>query len=266
MLAIGSAAARTISGSIESTVWMTAASLNWRYASARSASAFASASPFVKTMPASALPSSVVCFGVRLGVDQDDPGLRLALRDRDRGLGLAGELDPLGVGLGRGDPGALLALGAADLRLGLGLGRADRGGEQLLLLAGGLELGQLGLLADDLLRRLGLGERPGLGGARLGRRDLRLGLGPPERHVALGVDLDLLRLGLADGGLLVGGRLRHPGVPLAAGGLLLADQVHVAGLVADRLDRERVDLEARTSRGRPWRRPGRPAGTSGGRG
>ena len=30
MLAIGSAAARTISGSIESTVWMTAASLNWR--------------------------------------------------------------------------------------------------------------------------------------------------------------------------------------------------------------------------------------------
>ena len=38
--------------------------------------------------------------------------------------------------------------------------------------------------------------------------------------------------------------LRHPGVALAAGGLLLADQVHVAGLVADRLDRERVDLEA----------------------
>ena len=30
MLAIGSAAARTISGSIESTVWITAASLNWR--------------------------------------------------------------------------------------------------------------------------------------------------------------------------------------------------------------------------------------------
>ena len=39
---------------------MIAASLNWRYASARRASAFASASPFVKTMPASALPSSFV--------------------------------------------------------------------------------------------------------------------------------------------------------------------------------------------------------------
>ena len=60
MVAIGSAAARTISGSIERTVWMIAASLNWRYASARSASAFASASPLVKVMPASALPSSFV--------------------------------------------------------------------------------------------------------------------------------------------------------------------------------------------------------------
>jgi len=58
--AIGSAAARTISGSIERTVWMIAASLNWRYASARRASAFASDSPFVKTIPASALPSSLV--------------------------------------------------------------------------------------------------------------------------------------------------------------------------------------------------------------
>ena len=39
MAAIGSAAARTISGSIDRTVWMIAASLNWRYASARSAKA-----------------------------------------------------------------------------------------------------------------------------------------------------------------------------------------------------------------------------------
>ena len=43
---------------------MTAASLNWRYASAWSASAFASASPLVNVMPASALPSSVTCFAV----------------------------------------------------------------------------------------------------------------------------------------------------------------------------------------------------------
>ena len=57
--------------------------------------------------------------------------------------------------------------------------------------------------------------------------------------------LTWLGLGLADGGLLVGGGLGHPGVALAAGRLLLADQLHVAGLVADGLDRERVDLEAR---------------------
>ena len=105
---------------------MIAASLNWRYASARRARAFASASPLVNTMPASALPSRVVCFAIGLGVDRGDPRLRLALGDLDRRLGLAGELDPLGVGLGRRDPRLLVALGAPDLGLGLGLGRPDR--------------------------------------------------------------------------------------------------------------------------------------------
>ena len=203
----------------------------------------ASASPLVNVIPASALPSRVVRLRLGLGVDRDDPGLRLALGDGDRGLGGAGQLDPLGLGLGLGDPGALLAFGPADLRLGFGLGRPDRAGQQLHLLAGGLEFGQLGLLAGDLLGRLGLGQRSGLRGASLGGRRLRLGLGAAQGDVALGVDLDLLGFGLADGRFLVGGRLRHPRVPFAAGGLLLADQVHVAGLVADRLDRERVDLE-----------------------
>jgi len=45
MFPIGSAAARTMSGSMLRTVWMTAASLNCLYASARRASAFAAASP-----------------------------------------------------------------------------------------------------------------------------------------------------------------------------------------------------------------------------
>ena len=103
-----------------------------------------------------------------LGVDRHDPGLRLALGDGDGGLGGAGQLDPFGLGLGLRDAGALLALGAADLRLGIGLGRSDGAGQQLLLLARGFQLGQLGLLAGDLLGRLGLGQRPGLGGARLG--------------------------------------------------------------------------------------------------
>jgi len=38
--------------------------------------------------------------------------------------------------------------------------------------------------------------------------------------------------------LLVGGSLGHPGVPLATRRLLLADELHVARFVADRLDRE----------------------------
>ena len=197
-------------------------------------------------MPASALPSSVVRCASAVGVDRDDARLRLALGDRDGRLGRPGELDPLGLGLGLGDrvppfsPSARRICAAASASAGRTMLV-----EQLLLLARRLELGQLGLLAGDLLGRLGLGQRAGLGGARLGGGGLRLGLGAAQRDVPRGVDLDLLGLGLADGGLLVGGGLGHAGVALAAGGLLLADQLHVAGLVADRLDRERVDLQAR---------------------
>ena len=106
------------------------------------------------------------------------------------------------------------------------------------------ELRQLGLLAHDLLLGRGLGKRSGLGGLRLRGGRERLDLGLAEGDVTLGVELDLLRLGLPDGGLLVGGGLGHPRVALAAGRLLLPDQVHVADFVADRLDREVVDREA----------------------
>ena len=143
-------------------------------------------------------------MAIGLGVDLGDARLRLALRDLDRGLGLAGELDPLRLGLRRRDPRLLVALGAPDLGLRLGLGGPDGARDELLLRAVGLELGELGLAAHDLLLRLGLGERPGLRGLRLGRRGQRLDLGRAERHVPLGVELDLLRLGLADRGLLVG--------------------------------------------------------------
>src|SRR4029450_9237779 len=100
------------------------------------------------------------------------------------------------------------------------------------------------LLAGPLLGRLGLGERPRLGGACLGRGGLGLRLGPPQGDVPRRVDLDLLRLGLATGALLVGCGLGHPRVALPASRLLLPDELHVARLIADRLDRERVDLQA----------------------
>ena len=116
--------------------------------------------------------------------------------------------------------------------------------EQLLLLARRLELGEFGLLAHDLLGRLGLGERPGLGRAGLGSCGLRLGFRPAQCDVSLGVDLDLLGLGFADCRLLVRPRFGHTRVTLAASRLLLADELHVPGLVPDRLDGERVDLEA----------------------
>ena len=71
--------------------------------------------------------------------------------------------------------------------------------------------------------------------------DLDLGLA--QRDVTGRVELDLLRLRLADCRLLVGLGLGHARVALASGRLLLADEVHVPDLVADRLDREVVDGE-----------------------
>ena len=52
----------------------------------------------------------------------------------------------LALGLGRGDAGVALGLGQRDLLVGLGVGRLAHGGLQPLLLALGLELGDLGLL------------------------------------------------------------------------------------------------------------------------
>ena len=140
-----------------------------------------------------------------------------AVTSTTRACASPGELDPLRIALGLRDRRALGALGATDLGLGLGFGRPDGRGDQLLLRPGGLELGELGLLAGDLLGRLGLGERTGLGGARLGGRGLGLGLGTAQGDVPLGVDLDLLGLGLADGGLLVGRRPWPSGRPARGG-------------------------------------------------
>jgi hypothetical protein len=58
------------------------------------------------------------------------------------------------------------------------------------------------------------------------------------------MDLDLLGLRFANGGLLIRGGLGHARVALAASRLLLADELHVTRLVADGLDGERVDLQA----------------------
>ena len=182
---------------------------------------------------------------VGVGAERQRLGLGLALGQDDRGLGTALEADLLGLRLGGGDRHLLLALGPLDRGFRLGLGGTDGRGEELLLGAIRLQERQLGLLLDDRLLGGRLGERPRLGGGRLGRLHLLLDLGLLQGDVSLGVDLDLLCLGLPDGGLLVGRRLRHPGVALDDGKVLLAEQPDVVRLVGETLDGEGVDLEAR---------------------
>ena len=180
--AIGSAAARTISGSAARTVEMIAASLNCRYASARSARAFASASPLVNVMPASALPSSVVCFAIASALTSVTRACASpfvtwtaasawpASLTRSASACAAAIRDCL-------SPSARRICASASASAGRTVRR-----DQLLLRAVRLELGELGLAADDLLLRLGLGERPGLGGLRLGGRGQRLDLGRAQRR------------------------------------------------------------------------------------
>ena len=196
-------------------------------------------------MPASALPSRVVRFA-------SASALTAVTRARASPLVIWTAASALPASLTRSASAWASAIRASlspSARLTCASASASAGrigaGDELLLRAVGLQLGELRLLAHDLLLGGGLGERAGLGGLGLGRGRERLDLGLAEGDVALGVELDLLGFGLPDGGLLVGGRLGHPGVPLAAGRLLLADEVHVADFVADRLDREVVDRQAR---------------------
>ena len=185
-------------------------------------------------------------LGGRLGVDLGDPRLRLALRDLDGGLGLAGELDPLGLGLGRGDPRQLVALGAPDLGLGLGLGRA---GSLLAMssfcLRSASSWASSVCLRDDLLRS----PRPGRAGPACAAFASAAAVWASTSAWRSETSRWALSLICWDSASRTAASwsavgLGHPGVALAAGRLLLADEVHVADLVADRLDREVVDRQA----------------------
>ena len=142
----------------------------------------ASASPLVKVMPASALPSRVVRCASASALTETTRACASPLVTVTAASAEPASLTRSASAWACAIARALLALGAPDLGLGLGLGRPDGAGQQLHLLARGLELGQLGLLAGDLLGRLGLGQRTGLGGTRLGGRGLRLGLGAAQRR------------------------------------------------------------------------------------
>ena len=104
-------------------------------------------------------------------------GLGFALGEHDLRLRPAFQSRCFGIRFGRRDARSLLAFGSRDHGLCLRRRRLDGGGEQLLLFAVRLELGELGLLAHDLLRRLCLGKWSSLVGSRLGRLNLSPCLG-----------------------------------------------------------------------------------------
>ncbi len=124
---------------------------------------------------ASAWPWRLGALGVRLCVRPDPGRLGLGLGERrlPEGVRLGGELGLVAVGLGElalaerlglgGEPGLVAAgLGERPRLVRLGVGRAADLGLQPLRGQFGLVLGEGGLLLDDLLLGLRLGERPGL--------------------------------------------------------------------------------------------------------
>ena len=99
-------------------------------------------------------------------------GLGFTLGEHDLRLRPTFQSRRLGIRFGGRDARSLLAFRSRDHGLCLRRRWLDGGGEQLLLFAVRLELGELGLLAHDLLGRLCLGQWPRLVGARLGGLDL----------------------------------------------------------------------------------------------
>ena len=194
---------------------------------------------------------------LRLALGQDDAGLGVAFEGRllgrrlgaststTPGLRLAGQLDPLGVALGLGDaprPCRPRRAGSGPPPRPRPVGRSSRRSSFCLRAASSWASSVCLRVTSWVASASASGPA---WAARAWAAAVCVSVSARRRATSrCGVDLDLLGLGLADGGLLVGGRLGHPGVALAAGRLLLADELHVARLVADRLDRERVDLEA----------------------
>src|SRR5439155_15688777 len=115
----------------------------------------------------------------------------------------------------------------------LGLRRLDRRREELLLTARRLELGDLGLLLDDRLRRFRLRERAGLRGLGLHLRGDLQRLRARDLAVALGLDDHSLRLVLLHRRFLRGAGLCDARIALHAREVLLAKLLDVALGVAD---------------------------------
>ena len=184
------------------------ASASFSSASARLAIASASARPLARIDAPSASPRALVASPSAMPRGGGDARLGLAdLLDLLR-LGGGRELDLARLRLGDRDARDALGLGLDLLLVGGGVGRLAHLRVEPLLLALGLEVGDLGLLHDDLLARLGVGQRAGLGGLRRLLVDLRLIGRALDLGVAPRGGLQRLGLLLALGRLAVGGGLR----------------------------------------------------------
>lgn len=169
---------------------------------------------------------------VRLGLGLEGNGVlrRFSESALAEGFGFRLSLDLVALGFGNG-----------PCLVGLRIGRPSHVRLQALCRELCLQLGEMGLLRDDFLRRLGLGQWSGLGGASLGL----LSLGRESRLFDLGVAQVLVRkcrrLLLALRGLLVGfggGDARQARYGRCVRG---SDVVDVSARVLDLLDLQRVD-------------------------
>ena len=164
---------------------MIAASLNWRYASARSASAFASASPLVNTMPGLGVALELRLLRLRLGVDR----MTRALASPFVTVIAASAWPASFTRSASAWAAAIRASFSPSARLTWASASASAGRtvdvrSSFCVRAAASWASSVCLRVTSWVR-LRLGERPGLGGPRLGGRDLGLGLGLPQRDVAL---------------------------------------------------------------------------------
>ena len=224
---------------------MIAASLNWRYASARRARAFASASPLVNTMPASALPSRVVCLAIASALTSVTRACASPLV-----TWTAASAWPASLTRSASACAAAIrdCLSPSARRI---WASASASAGRTVLAMSSFCVRSASSWASSVWRRTtsccASAWASGPAWAAFASADAVSASTSAVRSDTSRWALSLIcmRLGLADRGLLVGLGLGHPRVPLAAGRLLLADEVHVADLVADRLDREVVDRQAR---------------------
>ena len=214
---------------------------------------------------ASAVGGGALGEGVALGAGLDGVGLGLGgyslgvgfgvgQRSAAGGLGFGVEQGGVAVRLGHGPllerfalggvlDGVAGRLGQGALLVGLGVGGPAHLGLEAFLGEGRFSLGQRGLLGDDVLRRLGLGQRSGLGRFGLGFLDLGFDLGPRDGRLAFELGLGPRRLLLFLGCFLVALGGRDPGRRGHCRGVGRGQVGDVAGRVLDLLD-----LEARRRR------------------